>query len=131
MTSENFGRRKTDYMLGDLTPEVLASMTDSQKINIQMLQALTSTNTRLNDVSHNVTVLKDRVDHHDELLVTGNGELPILERVRNAEKFIDNVRYWVKIVIGLLLAQFVAFASASIIAYLKFLPVLERLASKP
>lgn len=129
---ENYGRRNDDIMLEDLTPEIIAKMTDSQKINIQMLQAITSVNTRVNDIGHNYTLLREDVDRHEKLLVTGDGELPVLERIRNTEKFIDGVRYWVRMIIGLLVAQFIAFASASLIAYLKFLPVLERIAnSKP
>lgn len=128
---ETYGRRREDLMLDDLTPEILANMTESQKINIQMLQAITSVNTRVNDIGHNVTMIRDQVDRHEHLLVTGNGDLPILERLRNNEKFIDGVRYWVRIVIGLLVAQFITFASASVIAYMKFLPVLERLANRP
>jgi hypothetical protein len=88
--------------------------------------------------SQKMIVLQNRVIEQEndiqilnKVILLGNGELPIREQVRNHANFIKEVRYWVKIVIGLFVAQFVGFTTASIVAYIKFLPVLERLASQP
>lgn len=108
-------------MLPGLTPEMLANLTDSQKINIQIIQHLTSINTALNDIRHDVSV-------HDKLLVTGNGEPSIQERVRNLEKFVEGILYWGRFVGGAIVIQTLAFFVGIIIALVRFLPVLERLA---
>jgi len=62
-------------MLPELTEEVIAKLTDSQKINIQILQNLTSLNTRVNDLSHTL-------EHHEKILVTGNETPSLQERLR-------------------------------------------------
>lgn len=108
-------------MLSGLTPEMLANLTDSQKINIQIIQHLTSLNTAINDLRHDVSV-------HDKLLVTGNGEPSIQERVRNLEKFVEGILYWGRFVGGAIVIQTLAFFIGIIVALVRFLPVLERLA---
>lgn len=117
----NYGRRKDDMTLSGITPEVLANMTDSQKINVQIIQNLTSINTALNDLRHDVNV-------HDKLLVTGNGEPSMQERLRNLEKFVDNMMYWGRFVGGAIVIQTLAFFIGIIVAMVRFLPVLEKLA---
>lgn len=117
----NYGRRKDDLMMPNLTPEVLANLTDSQKINIQIIQNLTSMNTALNDLQHNVDV-------HDKLLVTGNGEPNLQERIRNLEKFVDGMQRWGRFVGGTIIVQTLAFFIGIVVALVRFLPVLERLA---
>jgi len=121
----NYGRRKDDIMPNsDLTPDILANLTDSQKTHIRILQNITSINTALNDIQHDVNV-------HDKLLITGNGELPIPERIRNVEKFIDSMNFWGRFVGGALVVQTISFFIGIIVALVRFLPVLERLANKP
>jgi hypothetical protein len=126
--SENvyYGRRKDDIMspTTDLPPEVLAKMTDSQKINIKILQNITSINTALNDLQHEVKI-------HDEILVTGNGKPSLQERIRRMESYIDNLQYWGRFIGGALIIQTIGFFVGIIIAVVRFLPLLERLAAKP
>lgn len=117
----NYGKRKDDIMLPGLTPEMIANLTDSQKINIQIIQHLTSINTALNDIRHDVSV-------HDKLLVTGNGEPSIQERVRNLEKFVEGILYWGRFVGGAIVIQTLAFFIGIVVALVRFLPVLEKLA---
>jgi hypothetical protein len=94
-------------------------------------------NTPLTD-SQKMLIIQNRVIEQEsdiqtlnKVVLLGNGELPLREQVRNHQKFVDEVRYWTKLVIGLFIAQFIAFTAASFIAYVKFLPVLERLADQP
>jgi hypothetical protein len=120
----HYGKRKDDIMLPDLTPEVIANLTESQKINIQFIQSLNSINTALNDVRHDVKV-------HDVLLVTGNGELPLPERMRNVERFVDTFKFWQRTVAIALVAQTVTFGVAAIIYFIKLSPILDRLTQSP
>jgi hypothetical protein len=116
-----YGKRKDDIMLPELTPEIAANLTDSQKINIKIIQSLNSINTALNDLRHDVKV-------HDALLVTGNGELPLPERMRNVEKFVDTFKFWQRTVAVALVAQTVTFGIAAVIYFIKLTPLLDALA---
>lgn len=58
-------------------------------------------------------------------------ELPIAEAVRNLVKFQEKFEYWAKFIGGALLLNFIGFAAGIVVAVVRFLPVLERLASKP
>lgn len=78
----------------------------------------------LNDVQTKVIELY-------KIVKTGNGEVSLLERVRNVEKFVSSFQYWSKFLIGALIIQTLAFLGGVIVALIRFLPVLERLANKP
>jgi hypothetical protein len=121
---KTYGRRKDDMDIEGLTPEAVASLTDTQKINIKIIQNLTSLNTSVNDLRHDVGV-------HDKLLVTGNGTPSIQERLRNLETYTDTLKYWGKFVGGAIVVQTVAFFVAIIVALVRFLPLLEQLAAQP
>ena len=120
---DNFGRRKDDIMPTDeLTPEVLANLTDSQKTHIRILQNITSINTAINDMQHDLNI-------HNKILVVGNGELPLPERMRNAERTLGTINYWGRFVGGALIIQTIAFFAGIVLAVVRFLPLLERLAT--
>lgn len=91
-------------------------MTPEQRI----LWNLTSINSSLNDV-------RTKVDKHHKVLVEGNGELPLVERVRNVESFNNSLKYWMRFLVGAILVQTVAFGAAAIIYFLKLYPILESL----
>jgi hypothetical protein len=90
-------------------------MTDSQRRLIMSLA--------LND-------LQTKVTKHEQLLVTGNGEMSLQERMRNIEKFVDSIRYWSRFLIGALIIQTLAFLGGVLVAMIRFLPLLEKLAAK-
>lgn len=114
----------TQDTLDSLTEDVVANLTDSQKINIAIIQNLTSINTRLNDLSHDVA-------EHNKLLVTGNGEPSLQERMRNLEEFASSVKYWERFVGGAIILQTITLMVALLVGVLKFLPYLQNLASRP
>lgn len=124
MPENTYGRRKDDVMPDELTPDVLASLNDSQRTHIRILQNITSINTALNDIQHDVSV-------HNKILITGNGELPLPERMRNAERTLTTINYWGRFVGGALIIQTIAFFAGIIVAIVRFLPLLEKLASNP
>lgn len=119
-----YGRRNDDLKMSGINPESIPNLTDSQKINIQILQNLTSINTAVNDIRHDV-------EGHEKLLVTGNGEPSLQERVRNLERFMENMMYWGRFVGGAIVVQTLAFFIGIIVAMVRFLPILEKLAAAP
>lgn len=107
-----------------LSPETVANLTDTQKINVKIIQNLTSLNTAVNDIRHDV-------GEHNKLLVTGNGNPSLQERLRNLESYTDSLKYWSKFVGGAIIVQTVAFFVAIVVALVRFLPLLEKLADAP
>lgn len=93
------------------------SMTDSQKRLIMSLA--------LND-------LQTKVSKHENILLIGSdSHLPLVERVRNLESYINNTKYWTRFVAGALVIQTLSFGGAVIWAAIRLLPLLERLANQP
>ena len=93
----------------------IPNITDSQKFNTELLLAITAINTAVNN-------LQDTQRKHHEILVEGNGEVSIVERLRAAEKFIDDMRYWMKFMIGIVLVNLTASAFLVIANVIKTLP---------
>ena len=111
------GRRETDRI-------AIPNLTDSQKIFSSIIENQISINTAVND-------LQEMQAKHHKILLEGNGDLPILERLRNIETFINSWKYWSRFIGGAMIIQTVAFAFAVIVALVRFLPLLESLAKKP
>jgi|ERR1044072_6662143 hypothetical protein len=118
---ENYGRRADDIMIPDLNNELANSLTDSQKINIKIIQNLTSLNTALNDTQHDVSVL-------NKLVVTGNGEPALMERMRSLEAFVNNTKYWLRLVAGAMVLQIITLGLGAVIYFIKLAPLLDKLA---
>lgn len=90
-------------------------MTDSQKMLV---------------ISLAVNSLQGSVDRHNKILVTGNGEIPLVEQVRNLREFVNGIKFWAKTAAVAILLQTIAFGSAVVVGYIRFLPVLEKLANQ-
>lgn len=95
------------------------SLTDSQKINLNVI----TLNTALNDVQSDVREL-------NRVVLLGNGELPLRELVRNHDVFIIGIKEWTRFVFGALIVQTLAFIVGLIVAIVRFLPLLEQLANQ-
>lgn len=93
-------------------------------------QGLTDTWNTLQDTKEKQEDLEVDVKKHDKLLITGNGEPSLLERVRNAEKFIANFEHYSKLVFGAIILQALAFIGGIAVAIVRFLPALERIANQ-
>lgn len=100
----------------DLTP----MLSDSQKINLNII----SMNTAINDLQH-------IVERHEKLLVTGNGEIPLVEKIRNMESFVGGMKYWIKFLIGTILVQTISFGVAAIVYFIRLYPLLEKISNQP
>ncbi len=98
--------------------DLLPSLTESQKINLNII----TLNTAVNDLQHQVG------EHHAILVEGKDGELPLREVVRSHSQFISEIRYWTKFVFGALIIQTIAFLVGIVIAIVRFLPLLEKLA---
>jgi hypothetical protein len=96
--------------------EMSKSMTDGEK-----LLALSLTLNQVQDSTARLT----------KVVLIGNGELPLVEKVRNHEQFINNFNYWGKIVAGILIAQFLTLIGAGLWTLISVMPILEKLASQP
>lgn len=128
----NYGRRKDDM----LPPIDIPNMTDSQKVLNMVRDAIIGHDTRLQDLRNGLTETQADVNTLKSIVMTGDG--PILshaERIRNLETFTegikDTIKYWGRFIAGALLLNFLGFLSGIIVAVIKFLPVLERLATQP
>ena len=93
-------------------------------------QGLSDTWIRLNETIEQQKEIEADTKVHNRLLITGNGEPSIMERLRNVEKYIDNQKYWTKFLIGTLIVQTLAFFFGVVVAIVQFLPVLQQIATK-
>lgn len=119
-----FDTKPEENLMGLLTPEKVANLSESQKINVQIIQSLNSINTSINDLRHDVSI-------HDKLLVTGNGEPSIQERLRNVESYINGAKYWSRFVGGAVVIQTLGIFIGITLALLRLMPVLEKIAATP
>lgn len=100
------------------THDINPSLTESQKINLNII----TLNTAVNDLQTDVRTL-------NRIVIEGNGELPLREQVRNHASFIKDMKYWMRFIGGALILQTLAFLAGVAVAVIRFLPVLEKLAS--
>lgn len=92
-------------------------------------QGLTDTWAKLNQAIEFQKMIEADTKVHEKLLITGNGEPSLMERMRAAEKFIGNFGYWTRFIAGAIVVQTITFMFAIVVALFRFLPVLEKLAS--
>jgi hypothetical protein len=99
--------------------DINTTLTDSQKLALNIV----TMNTAINDLQTDMREI-------NEIVIKGSkGELPLVERIRNMEKYIDNTKYWTRLVASALVLQTLSFGGAVIWAALKLIPLLERLAA--
>lgn len=99
----------------------IPNLTDTQKTFASLVENQIALNTAFNDI-------REVVNKHHKILIEGNGEIPLLERVRGLEAFMIAIRFWLRTVAVSIVAQTITFGIAIIIAVIKFLPALEKLA---
>jgi len=94
------------------------SLTDSQKISLNII----TINTAINDLQTDMREL-------NRVVILGNGDLPLREQVRNNTSFIVTTKYWTRFVFGALILQTITFGVGIVVAIIRFLPVLEKIAT--
>ena len=104
---------------------------DETNKNLLIWTGLTDTWGKLMETIEHQKEIEADTRVHNKLLITGNGEPSIMERVRSLEKFEDTFQYWAKFIGGALLLNFLGFSIGIFVAIVRFFPVLEALAKKP
>jgi hypothetical protein len=84
------------------------------------------------DTWNKLSEIESMTREHNRILLFGDPphELPLTETVRNLLKFQDKFEYWAKFIGGALILNFLGFAAGLIVAVVRFLPVLERIANQ-
>ena len=113
-------------MLPDIE-EFGKNLSDSQKINLRIMQNLTSINTSLNNLQNDLKDIEADVMAHKKILVTGNGTPSLQERIRSMETFIEGQKYWLRFVAGALIIQVIAFIVVAVTFIIRFAPLLEQI----
>ena len=104
---------------------------DETNRSLIIWQGLTDTWTKLEDTIEKIDNIDAESKVHHKLLITGNGDPSLMERVRNLEKFENKFQYWARFLGGAMILNFLGFLAATIIAIVRFLPLLEKLANQP
>lgn len=129
--NDSYGRRKDDIMLPELSPEIIASLSDTQRTNLRIIQSLSSINNTISSLNTTLQDIKNEVAEHDKILVTGNGVPSMQERMRTLEAFMETMKYWGRFIGGAIVLQTLGFAVATVIAVVRVLPLIEKLAATP
>lgn len=98
-------------------PDLTTELTDTGKIKMNVI----SLNTAVNNLQEEMKTL-------NKVVIDGNGEPGLRETVRSDHAYINEIKSLTKFLIGLVMAQLVAFTFASFVAYFKYLPILETIA---
>lgn len=96
------------------------ALTPDQKIALNLVSVNTAINT-----------LQEQVGKHHKVLIEGDGQLPLVEVVRNHESFITSTKFWLRTVAVALVLQTITFGTAAVIYFIKLYPVLEKIANNP
>lgn len=101
----------------NMTTQLETQLTNEQKMAMNVL----SLNTAVNDLQEDVKTL-------NRVVIVGNGELPLREQVRNISAVVNEWKGWIKFFVALLITQALTVIGGIVVAYIKFLPLLEKLA---
>jgi hypothetical protein len=86
-----------------------------------------------NATTQNALLLEDikeiriKLDKHHKILIEGNGEIPLVEVLRNHELFIKDVKFWLRNIAMILVAYMLAGAVSLFTIFVKLYPLLEEL----
>lgn len=80
----------------------------------------------------NVVALNTDMTRVKGTLYEGNQkDLPLVERVRNVENYIDTLKFWFKTIAVAIVLQTITFGAAALVYFLKLYPLIEKLANNP
>lgn len=98
--------------------ELTSDLPTEQKI----LMNVVSLNTAVND-------LQKEQAHDHKILFEGNGEIPVIQQVKQNTEFIAGIKKLVWILGGAILAQTVTFGTVAVVLFIRVMPILTKLAS--
>lgn len=121
-----------------MPPIDLPNMTETTKVLTMMRDALISHDTRLQNIRDDLNEARTDVEILKTTTIAGNpatGLLSHSERLRVLENYAETIKetikYWGRLIGGALLLNFLGFMAGVIIAVIRFLPILEKLANRP
>lgn len=82
---------------------------------------------RLLILQQSIIESSNKLDKHHKILLEGNGELPLVERVRNLETFVASLKFWLRTVSVAIVLQTITFGVAALVYFIKLYPILERI----
>lgn len=106
------------------------NLTDTDR-NLIIWQGLTDTWGKLQETIEHQKQIEADTRVHDKLLITGNGEPSILERMRNVEKFVSTVLKLAWLFVGAIVVQITAFAIMAVWVVGRLYPILDKIATNP
>lgn len=86
---------------------------------------------RLLILQQSILDVVNKSERHHKILLEGNGELPLVERVRNLEAFVGSLKFWLRTVSVAIVLQTITFGVAALVYFVKLYPVLQQLIDKP
>jgi hypothetical protein len=100
------------------------NMTESKRILVWSIG--------LQNAQNKLVEHEGRLDAYDKLLLTGDGQtLPAMERIRNIEKYIENLRFWGRFIGTAIVLQTITFGTAAVVYFVKLYPLLDKLSRLP
>jgi len=102
--------------------EPIHNLTDSQKILLLRVD--------MDALRNEQTEIKHKQDYHHKILVEGNGELSIKEKVRNLEAYDNNLKFWFRTIAVALVLQTITFGTTAVVYFAKLYPLLIELSNK-
>lgn len=90
--------------------------------------------TRIANVENELSILKPLVLEHDKILVRGNGEPSIQERMRNIERYIaeekEQRKYYFRLTVSIAFTNIAALVIAAAIWIMRIAPILEKITTE-
>lgn len=94
-------------------------MTDVQKLFV----SVNNISTVLNDI-------KETVEHDHKLLVEGNGDVPLVQKVRELQEFVNTFKFWQRTIAVALVLQVIGTFILLLVTFIRVYPALEILITK-
>lgn len=98
-------------------PTSFEHLTDSQKMIV---------------IQNAVLEQSEKLNRHHKIILEGdNGEKPLLERMRNAEDFINGIKFWQRTLAVALVLQTLTIGITALVYFMRLYPLLEKIANQP
>lgn len=92
------------------------NLTDSQKLIV---------------ISNAILEQQAKLDKHHKILIEGNGEPPLMYRIRDIEVFVNGIRFWQRTLAVALVLQTLTFIVSAVSFFSRIYPLLEQAINKP
>jgi len=109
----------------------IPGLTESQKLYKTLTEGLISHDSRITTMREDIKDIDKRTEHLEEIVISGNGELSLRERVRILEKLAAKAEKVANTVIIQTIAFVFTMIGMGVAFFVKVYPILVNLASKP